>query len=308
MNVQSAQRRWTTASAGEPPPEPSPTEPNESDAEALPASVPARPDFPAGTAPTPGEPTRAFDALLPVSRFSPSPGLTVDRSGSSVAISGVMELSGDEATPERAATIQDTINRAWNRTFPDGTSVTCQVRVAYRPPGSTPSPDATQIIAEKMHLASEIDRGLTRTTATMRLNAKESDAFTWVPAHEFGHVLGLGDRYSESFTSWLGGRFGLPRTTTPLPGWAGNLMASTGGTADARNVPDIAVQKEGSFLAFMQDDDQVAGWVSAHTTADIQKLPTADKLRAIQTLQGGLISGRDLAAMGRICASVSSHS
>ena len=85
-------------------------------------------------------------------------------------------------------------------------------------------------------------------------------------------------------------------------------MASPGGTLDARNVVDIGVQKEQSKLAFIQDDDQVADWVSAHTTADIANLSTADKLRALQTLQGGFISAQDLAAIGRICRSVSSHS
>jgi hypothetical protein len=35
----------------------------------------------------------------------------------------------------------------------------------------------------------------------MTLNATESDAFTWTPAHEFGHVLGLQDRCSESIMS-----------------------------------------------------------------------------------------------------------
>jgi len=59
-----------------------------------------------------------------------------------------------------------------------------------------------------------------------------------------------------------------------------------------------------SFAWGINDDDQVRDWVAAHSLSDIAALSTADKLRAIWTLQGGWISGDDLAAMGKICSSV----
>lgn len=48
--------------------------------------------------------------VLPVGRLTPSPGLFVDRTEKSVVIGGLMELSGAEATPARALSIQKTIN------------------------------------------------------------------------------------------------------------------------------------------------------------------------------------------------------
>ena len=38
-------------------------------------------------------------------------------------------------------------------------------------------------------------------TREMTLNANQTEAFPWLAAHEFGHVPGLKDRYSESIIS-----------------------------------------------------------------------------------------------------------
>ena len=38
-----------------------------------------------------------------------------------------------------------------------------------------------------------------------------SNNLDWVPAHEFGHLLGLGDRYSEGIISRLGMLIDRPR-------------------------------------------------------------------------------------------------
>jgi hypothetical protein len=84
----------------------------------------------------------------PVGRFSPSPGITVDRTGTSVLIFGQMELSGPEATAGRAVSIENSINSNWTRTFKDGFEITCKIRVAYRARGSSAGA-ATQITADK---------------------------------------------------------------------------------------------------------------------------------------------------------------
>jgi hypothetical protein len=42
------------------------------------------------------------DEVLPVGRFSPAPGIFVDRTEKSVVITGAMELYGPEASAARA--------------------------------------------------------------------------------------------------------------------------------------------------------------------------------------------------------------
>jgi hypothetical protein len=84
----------------------------------------------------------------------------------------------------------------WTKSFPDGYSVTCNVSVRYRDPG-TGAGNATQIEAVVISGPSHVTN-LPAFDRSMTLNAGESDAFTWTPTHEFGHIIGLQDRYSES--------------------------------------------------------------------------------------------------------------
>ncbi len=240
--------------------------------------------------------------VLPVARFSPAPGLIVDRTGRSVAISGTMEFWGAEANVARAASVQLAINNVWNRTFKDGYSIKCNVAVRYRGPESRPG-FALQIEALKMAQPSNVTTWPKR---KMQLNANEPGAFTWTPAHEFGHVIGLRDRYTESIMSQLRSLWGGHRVTGPQPGYANNLMAESGGDLERKNVEDVAAENEPSAW-LTDDDDEVRAWVNAHSLAEIGRISTADKLRAIWVLQRGWISDDDMNAMGRICSSVKSR-
>jgi hypothetical protein len=241
--------------------------------------------------------------VLPVARFSPAPGIIVDRTGRSVAISGTMELWGPEANVARAASIQLAINRMWNHTFLDSYSCTCNVVVRYRGPGSHAG-YAVQIEALKMAGPSNVK--MRDPKRPMQLNANEPDTFTWTPAHEFGHVIGLDDRYTESIMSMIRGSWGGTRVTSPKPGYAQNLMAVDQGQLELRNVEDVAAENEPSAL-WTNDDDEVRAWVDAHSPAEIDRISTADKLRAIWILQRGWISDDDMNAMARICSSVTAR-
>lgn len=110
--------------------------------------------------------------VLPVVRFTPSPGLFVDRTETSVVIGGLMELSGAEATHARAQSIQQSINVVWTQTFSDGYSVKCNVSVRYRGPGSSAS-NVTQIQAAKIPGPSHVTPGLF--SRSMTLNASERE-------------------------------------------------------------------------------------------------------------------------------------
>ncbi len=243
-------------------------------------------------------------SVAPVARFSPAPGIFIDRTEKSVSISGAMELYGPEANAARALSIEQSINKTWNASFPDGYTVKCNITVRYRD-ASTAAGNATQIEAAMISGPSHVTDipGLDR---SMTLNASESDAFTWTPAHEFGHILGLKDRYSESITSKISGQFGGTRQSTVDPNYQGNLMAVVGGVLESKNVGDLATENAPSPY-WINDDDSVRDWVNAHSSIEIGKLSTKNKLAMIHTLMEGWISDDDVDAMGRICASVTTQ-
>ncbi len=238
--------------------------------------------------------------VMPMGRFSPAKGLWVDRTDRSVKITGQMELYGPEATAERATTIQNTINTTWTQTFPDGYSVSCNITVQYRA-GNSGSGVVAEIEALKTDKSSQVDMLFGR---KMLLNANESNAFTWTPAHEFGHVLGMQDRYSESIKSKIKAVYGGQRDgTVAHPGYAGNLMADDNGTMSSQNIADLASENAPSPL-WMNDDDHIRNWVNSHSAEEIAQLPTAHKLKAIKVLMGGWISDDDMRAIGKICQNV----
>jgi RHS repeat-associated protein len=57
-----------------------------------------------------------------------------------------------------------------------------------------------------------------------RWNPKDSE-FTWVAAHEAGHLMGLPDRYTDK--------------DGPMKGWRGNMMAQTWGKVEQRNIDEM---------------------------------------------------------------------
>jgi hypothetical protein len=236
--------------------------------------------------------------ISPVARFSPAPGIFVDRTANDVSITGTMEMFGPEATPARTGSVQHSINTVWTRSFPNGYSVSCKVDVIYRPPG-TAAGRVAQIEALKMSGPSNV-WGLDR---DMTLNANETLAFTWTAAHEFGHVIGLQDRYSETIMSSLRGRFGGTRQSTVDPRYTANLMSTQGGALESKNVRDVGVENQPSEYWF-NDDDQIRDWVNHHPLRDVTALSAASKLRMIKILMGGWISDEDVAAIVRICSSV----
>jgi hypothetical protein len=243
-------------------------------------------------------------SVVPVGTFNPSPGLFIDRTEKSVVIGGLMELSGAEATVARASAIQQSINLIWTQTFSDGSSVRCNVTVRYRGPGSKAG-NVTQIQAAKIAGPSHVTPGLF--SRSMTLNANEQGAFTWTPAHEFGHIIGLQDRYSEPIMSKIRSIWGGARINTVQPGYANNIMAVDGGVLTSQNLADLAAENEPSPF-WVNDDDQVRAWVGSHSSADIARLSGASKLRAIQALQGGSASAEDMAAIRKICGSVRNRS
>jgi hypothetical protein len=239
---------------------------------------------------------------LPVGRSSPARGVHVDRVGNAVTITGVLEMYGAEASGARVQSVESSINKIWTATFPNGVSITCKIQVKFRGAGSVPG-NVTQIEAVQQDGPSAWHKGGSN-GGYISLNPRNPDAFGWTAAHEFGHLLGLDDRYDESFFSAIRGQFGGQRVTTAKRGYAGNLMADVGGSMSSFNITDVIDTNEPSPY-WINDDDYVASWMNTHPRTDVAKLSTATKLRAFNTLLSGSVSVDDLNAMTRICASVS---
>ena len=238
--------------------------------------------------------------VLPVGRFSPSAGLWIDRTGGAVNISGSMEMYGDEATADRAKSVQDSINQTWTKDFADGFIVRTSITVTFRGTSSSAG-NATQIEAVKQKGPSNVARAWGG--RKMTLNANEADAFTWTAAHEFGHIIGLEDRYEEGIGSKIKGKFGGQRTNTVKPGYDGNLMAVDQGVLESKNVRDVGAENNPSSW-WVNDDDHVRDWVNSHGGSDIAKLSTDTKLKCIRTLMSGWISGDDMDAIIKIMRNV----
>jgi hypothetical protein len=135
----------------------------------------------------------------------------------------------------------------------------------------------------------------------MVLNLNSAEALTWVVAHEFGHIIGLRDRYSESIMSRARGSFGGQRTNTVEAGYEGNLMGVHQGKLESRNVRDLVAETAPGML---DDDNQVRDWISRHSRPELGALSANIKIRMITTLMGGWISDDDVSAMQQICRSV----
>jgi hypothetical protein len=167
----------------------------------------------------------------------PGPGITVSYTGPAVTVDAQLQMVGGEADAAKATTAQQAINSNWNGTFRDGYSIKTQAKVAH--PGA-PAPGGTDVELVRSGGHASYTRGHWLVGSDfVTLNLDNPQALTWAIAHEFGHLLGLGDRYSEGIVSMIKGAFGGQRTATQDPGYVGNIMAVYGGRLESKNVRDL---------------------------------------------------------------------
>ncbi|MGC0402649.1 hypothetical protein RKD27_005293 [Streptomyces sp. SAI-126] len=254
-----------------------------------------------GIGPTPGpepgvlyrQPAGSAGAVDIESFAATASSLTIDRTGTHLTITGTLAATGDAASATSAATVEATIQSYWTQTFSDGYTVTCAVKVVYYPAGSV-LPANTNIV--DITTWSLRPSRVNLVTGNMTLDTREPDALTWAAAHEFGHLLGLNDRYSLSIMESIRN---LRRVTTPDPGYAGNLMAESGGKLESKNLKDIGTENAPSALS---KDDRIRSWVTRASRADLRALPTATRTAMLETLLSGWISDEDIAAVEAIVA------
>ena len=170
--------------------------------------------------------------------YNPGPGLSLSLSGHAVTISANLELYGAGATTAIAGEFKSTIENYWNHTYDDGYSVKTNANVTVQ--GDKPDKSKTRIDVINA-------KGVTNVAPTYWIaGANYMQYYTgsskndWTPAHEFGHLLGLPDHYSESIISSIKGEINPNwRTSTEDKGWEGNLMARTGGVFEKKNIVEL---------------------------------------------------------------------
>jgi hypothetical protein len=228
----------------------------------------------------------------PVASYSPYEGIRVDRVGDDVRITANLVVTGEDATPEKAKEIEDRIRRAWSGNFGDGTTVRTNVSVTYLPPG-TPVPDGTAtVLLEKILGPSH----MSRLTGDVTINTSKPHALDAI-GHEFGHQIGLRDRYTESIASRISGEFGGERHTPPIPGHETNIMAARY-PVKSENVRDLSVENApdpGST------DDQIRDWVTRSDAGQMAALATPTKVKMANELMSGWVSDQDVGAIEILC-------
>lgn len=177
-----------------------------------------------------------YKAITP-STYNPNPGINVSLNGHAVTITADIEIYGTGASPTVANQIKTTIEKYWNAAFGDGYSVNTRVNVTMQ----GPSPDTS-----KTRIDVRNEKGVTNVTSYWIAGASymqyylQSSDINWTPAHEFGHLLGLPDHYSESWISSLEGEINPNwRTSEQDAGWEGNILAVDHGVFERKNIEEL---------------------------------------------------------------------
>lgn len=234
-----------------------------------------------------------------IRRFSPARGISVDMTEKSIAITGRMQVWGTDATPAKANEIAASLNRNWSRVFSDGYTSQCTVTVSYRGKGDLEDSNVLQIEYSRNITRSKATKGGGLTTESIWLDSKDMNDISWVIVHEFGHTLGMADRYTDEMRTIQGTKRSV---SVPHAGYAGEMMAENGAPMTSRTLQDLQSETAPSEY-WVNDDNQVRDWIKGHTPMELAALTPGAKVSALRTLMGGMISEDDLVAMEKIILS-----
>lgn len=170
--------------------------------------------------------------------YNPGPGISLSLNGHAITIRANIEIYGGSASAAVAGQIKSTIERFWNKSFDDGYSVSTTANVTVQ--GAAADTSKTRIDIRNEVGVSNVAPTYWVIGANYMQYYLQSSDINWTPAHEFGHLLGLPDHYSEGIISMIGGIIDPSYRTTPAdPGWEGNLMAATGGILEKKNLQEL---------------------------------------------------------------------
>lgn len=165
--------------------------------------------------------------------------VSVNRVSKTANVTANLETHGAAADAAKTSTLRSSISNHWNGSFADGFRITTSVSAAYRRPGQAANSGASQI--EIVNAGTDSPSVTNRSSSTIRLNLDYvSNSLTWTSAHEFGHLMGLRDRYSTAFWDRVAAFFGGERgASIPDTGYENNIMAVNGGSLESKNVRDL---------------------------------------------------------------------
>ncbi len=168
-----------------------------------------------------------------------------------------LEVSGAAATTAITTQIAATIRRVWNASFEENYTVSSTVTANYRTEDSSMDSHHSQIFVTVDDSASNVSPFPSLYYATMNYHTHSN--INQTPAHEFGHMLGLDDRYDEGIMSRINDLRGKPRSTSVQPGWDGNLMATSSGVLQKKNLEELFALHCMELVTFIEDDADEAG-------------------------------------------------
>jgi hypothetical protein len=146
------------------------------------------------------------------------------------------ELSGVGADAAMASEIESSIRKYWNVTFGGTFHVLTSVYVEHKP--SNPSADRAKIVLfkhpSKRSTIAKFGSGYPQ-NRHITLNTQNNWDVDWTPAHEFGHYIGMDDKYKDEKDAE--GK----TVSVPLPGWEKNMMAEKRGLLSMWNIVELAL-------------------------------------------------------------------
>jgi len=164
--------------------------------------------------------------------------------GNVITVSTTIYIYGKDATASAASSIQQSIMSNWAKqsngkdwTYTDpktkqtyNVQIFVSVQLYNDKEKQDPSviPDAWNPLSRNNYI--EVDNSTIREHVTGGDEGQWTTNTSWVAAHEWGHLVGLDDQYTDP-----PGR----GSSVPNDGWTGNMMASVNGTVDQRNIDGI---------------------------------------------------------------------
>lgn len=174
--------------------------------------------------------------------------------GTTITVSSQIYIYGEGASTSLASRIETAINSKWNgagQTYTDEDGnvfdVVFNVTVSVydsADPTNNPLviPDAWNPESTNNYIKIKKGSGQSHVWAGDE-DVWYDGASNWTYAHEFGHLVGLDDRYHDKYYV-----FGGPTVTDS--GWETNIIGTYGGKIDQRNIDGIvgeSVEKYGKF-------------------------------------------------------------
>ena len=156
-------------------------------------------------------------------------------------INAKMQVFGSAATQDIAEQMKKGIESYWTKSFPSGHSIKTGVDMCYRK-DNVQEASRIQIIVTNESGPSIASHERTRDTDSICVRFHINDEYDTnkIPgrmAHEFGHLISLGDEYED-----LNKGKNEPRHIKVKLGWENNIMANIDGIVESRNIEEIFIQ------------------------------------------------------------------